>query len=532
MDGKYEDNLIELIDKYIRANGYVAPTLKMELYTHKDFPSLYSISDTLSYLRIPNLSVRLTNNDLSHISEAFLTYMKTAQGHLEPVLFEKKLGTNEFLIQGISGKKERFSKKEFYNTWAGISLLVEPNKKALKEQRFNRLLSLTAILGILFIPFLKMPTLNVNLLVNYLTAILGLLVGSLLVSIELNFSLKGIQQFCNTGRQFNCRSILFSKGAYLTSFLKLTDLVIIYFLIRLLFLLVSSQSSHNLLLLNFLSFLSTPFIIYSLFYQAKHRQWCKMCLIIDLLLLVDLLVVDSLTFEKGHISYSSIALLFIMTVISFVAWRFTRSMLSDNQKINPVIANWIAFRRSWKLFLPYFFNSKPVSLPSSIDFYPTQVNEEGIWSLILILNPSCPTCKEALEMIFRMQQNIRCFKSIKIVFNIDASSLTSRDALIALNVMEYSQKSNKDWLEIYLEWSHSRNYNKWFKEHGRIFKVTEVLEQRLTTIHRWCVENQLDKTPTILINGIPFPYLYNVSDFELLFSNLYESYLAVESDMV
>jgi hypothetical protein len=69
----------------------------------------------------------------------------------------------------------------------------------------------------------------------------------------------------------------------------------------------------------------------------------------------------------------------------------------------------------------------------------------------------------------------------------------------------------------------TKDFTSWMEKYGILFKINEEDTLMLNKMYDWCLTNNLERTPTIIVNGKPFPYLYNALDFEFLMENIYDN---------
>lgn len=254
--------------------------------SHPDFPSLLSFVDTLDRLGIPNIAARIEKDKLADL----------------PFPYVLQLATRKDLVF-IANPRDLTENKEKIEDWSGIVLHIEPtstikdpeNNRLYKRERLLSFFIYTSITALL-IPFLWSAYLMFTpfMILVYAASIAGLVVGYLLVAKDLGIKFDIVENFCTpAGRRNNCEQVLESEGASFFGFAKLSDLVLIYFLCQACCLamlsVLPSWSTSVLQGLYVVSLAAVPMVIYSIVYQQKIGTWCKLCLIVDGLLLLQVI---------------------------------------------------------------------------------------------------------------------------------------------------------------------------------------------------------------------------------------------------
>jgi hypothetical protein len=148
---------------------------------------------------------------------------------------------------------------------------------------------------------------------------------------------------------------------------------------------------------------------------------------------------------------------------------------------------------------------------------------------VVITNPLCGHCKGTHEAVEPFLINNTKGIQVRIRFNMTpddpndlsakmASSLLniyhSRDRFTAIKALNeaYSEMTPEKWLT---KWGDYKLKNEWMEELG--------IERK------WCLDNQINFTPEILVNGRPFPKEYDRSDLKNFTGELIEEIIETEN---
>ncbi len=93
-----------------------------QVESHPNYPSLLSISDTLSFLKVENLVTRLETENLKHLPEKFIALVKE-KGSIPFLAYIERLENGYQYIQ--NNKKENITVEQFKENFQNIVLLAE-----------------------------------------------------------------------------------------------------------------------------------------------------------------------------------------------------------------------------------------------------------------------------------------------------------------------------------------------------------------------------------------------------------------------
>ncbi|MEI9919269.1 MAG: vitamin K epoxide reductase family protein [Bacteroidota bacterium] len=255
--------------------------------SHADYPSLLSFVDTLDRLGIPNIAARIEKEQLADLQFPYVLQL-----------------SNQRELVVITNPKDLTDNKERIEDWNGVVLHIEPtpvikdpeNNRLYRRERFLSIFTYASVVALL-IPFLWSAYITFSLLTIgiYAASLAGLVVGYLLIAKDVGVKFEVVENFCTpVGRRNDCERVLTSEGASFFEFVKLSDAVFIYFLCQvccLAMLAVAPSWSPTVLnVLYIVSLAAAPMVIYSVFYQQKFGAWCKLCLIVDGLLTLQLIL--------------------------------------------------------------------------------------------------------------------------------------------------------------------------------------------------------------------------------------------------
>lgn len=288
------ENQVLILDAFLKSMKIKVSlnTINQTLHEHPDYPSFLSISDSLKIWNVDCLALQTNADNLLSISAPFITNYKN--GHFIVV---KELLGNEIKITNQHGNTELIKRDQFLEKWSENIIVAESNEQS-GEKDYNKK-QRTAILNTVAIALIPlailtsvlMPFINgaVNLLPTlYLFAkLVGLTASVLLLWYDVDKGNPLLKQICSGIQNANCSAVLNTKAASIGGIITWSEVGYIYFSSSLLY---AAFAGINTVLpiLNLISFLALPYIIFSFYYQWKvAKQWCVLCLGVQSILVIE-----------------------------------------------------------------------------------------------------------------------------------------------------------------------------------------------------------------------------------------------------
>jgi len=251
--------------------------------------NLFGLSKMLTDYGVENAGTRIAEkeNDLSLIELPFIAHTGV------DFVVVHKIEPNK-VHYFWNGKKIVITVQEFIQTWSGVILLaettpdsIEPDyrehrKKELWNIAQKSILILAGILifGIAYINRALFTNLGISLLL--LANLVGIYIGYLLILKQMHVNSQYADKICSLFSKSDCNNVLESDVAKLWGVFGWSEIGLGYFSANVLLLLFLP---HTVSLLALINIVALPYSFWSVWYQkVKARQWCPLCLIVQVLL--------------------------------------------------------------------------------------------------------------------------------------------------------------------------------------------------------------------------------------------------------
>ena len=506
-----DTSLVYLIEKFLDSNKYLLnpEEVKLQLLSHPSFPSLHSITGLLDHFGIENLALEVSKDlaTLKELPEVFIT----TTVHGEYVL----ANNHEDRIRILYGNENRknISIAEFLTLWSGFIIVVEPNE--IKEETNRKtyyntnlpyyLLAIVAT-GIFF----GHKVILFNSL-HFTLSLAGIIISGFILKHEFGFKSKLVDKLCSSNETTNCDAVLNSDAAQIHKNIKLSDLCLVYFSSIGLYWVLSQLNTTSQTVIIIPTLLAIPVTFYSIYYQYRViKKWCPLCLgIIGVLWLqfFSLFTISrapSFNFDSGDIL---VFFLSFLLIVSF--WSYTRPFLNSSIELDKLRITHYKFIRNFELFIAAF--TKSTVLETQItpiqDAEIVLGNKDAPLRLLLITNPQCYYCKEAHADLERILDGHSQKVSVTIRFSVNTEqpslALKIAQRLLELYSGSKNELFNNGLHEVYMK---NANLDQWIQKWGEAKPGPQI--ETLTQQRDWCIQNKINFTPALFVNGREFPKEY------------------------
>jgi len=523
-----------------------ATSIKKDVEENPFYPSLLSLSETFARYHINNNAFNLESETAVKLQPPFVAYISIPQIGKDFVLVTK-IAAGTVTYKHRSNRSKTIPQKDFIDRYQKIVWVAEPDensgepgfeqKRTLEKTAKNKYIAWICTGAVLLSLAVITNALAAPSLLGFvsITAIklVGLAATVLLLTYENDKNNLLVKDICGAGAQTGCNAVLGSKASRILG-ISWAEIGFFYFASTSLWLMSLGISfSDKVILLAVANGLTVPYILFSLYYQWKIlKQWCPLCLTIQLVLLSELIWAVVNYWATGS-PFSSLPEFFapailpgmgtpaillrmgICLLIPIVGWYGIKTFVSHSREAGEYAA---AFNRLQ--YNPEIFRA----LLAQQDKAPEGWQKLGISigdpnaenTIIKVCNPYCGACARAhpvLEEIVRRNNNVQ----LKIIFtakneikNPKATVVKHLMAIAAEGDEAKTQQALDDW---YL--ADKKNYELFAGK----YDVNGELEQqgtKLDAMSEWCTEADITFTPTIFLNGFRLPENYHVGELKNL----------------
>lgn len=512
--------------------------LERALEEHVDAPSLLSIKDIIFEYGVESAAIRKANYNYYDFETPFICSIQQEDWHKASFTIISQVNeTNITYLESQTNKFKEIPLSQFEQIDKGIILLTDDSHKKdelnlssnLIKQRNQTIARnvpiylglITLLISLGYNVFNFQTGVSWGNIIFTITSFIGIVVCSILVWYEIDAYNPIIKEVCgNEGKRINCDAVLKSPHSSLLgiswSIWGLAFMATL-FSIQLFF----SGNSSFLYLSSLLSFIATPYIIFSIYYQSKVvKQWCSLCLVIQVLLIVNCLTAILFTYNNRInpipiTSYSG--LLTLLLALYFLVITYMLIPVLKSARDND------GSEKKWKKlhYDPNIFQTllgKSEKIVVSVEELGIVIgNPHAKNEIVKVCNPHCNPCAKAhpeLANIIKDNLDVK----VRIIF---ATSGKEEDPLIVpvQHFLALQEKYGNETLHLALDDWYLANIKDYdiFKKKYPIKGELKQQNDKITAMKKWCVKMKIRATPTIYINGFELPESYQISDLKNFF---------------
>lgn len=243
---------------------------KIQLESHPDYPSLLTLSDTLTFFNIPNKAVRVSNDGINSLPNSFIALL--GESHQTAKLKYVEKYSNIFKIHN-----KEINENTIKQLWKDVVLVAQkydnfenkPSKK-IKSSLLLIVGSTIFILGVIFGCSKSLLSVLFGLI-----SVTGVYFSTEALKTELGIESKVSQSFCNAIPNADCGKVITSnKSKWLQNF-KISDLSIWFFTAQLFALLLFSVAGFTGVFFSYMLaglFLAVPLTLYYRIFSIQNRE--------------------------------------------------------------------------------------------------------------------------------------------------------------------------------------------------------------------------------------------------------------------
>lgn len=477
--------------------------------------TLYGISQLLNDYHIENAGVKIGDKDVAKLETPFIAYIGTDFVVVDD--FSESTNDVHYLW---NWKKYTATLNDFKQMWTGVALLAEPDSNSIepdylkhrKDMLFSKvrnILVLVLIFSLLFyVGAVNIGGWTLSHVLLLMVNVIGIACSLGLLFKQLHTANRYADKVCSLFHQKDCNDVLDSPAAKIGGKLSWSEIGLAYFSSNVLLIVICPRMLPYLAIVNLFTL---PYGIWSVWYQYKVvKQWCMLCLIVQILLWSIFLInvcLGGLYWMLPTIN-EVVILAFIYMIPILVINLFTQFYKSNKENENMAQE-----MRSFKMNESVF-----EALIKQQSFHPVTTNDsqiifgnpDALVKLTILTNPHCEPCAMMHKRIDSLLEKVGDKLCIQYVFSSFNEKLYPSNLFL---IAVYHEKERTECLKIYREWFAGKKYDlpRYYDEIG-VSQNSSAVKEEAGKHDLWRKRNELSSTPTLLINGYKMPDAYRLED--------------------
>jgi len=498
---------------------------EFQMQSHPDYPSLLAISDTLSFFNIHNGVMRVEFSDIDLLSDRFVALMKDENSNPQLFIIER-IENNYFY--SYDKKPIAILKSEIEKRWLRIVLLLEKseNGEETKPRINNWLWFLSIVIMLLLVMVLGSLKIDLSTKLFLVLPAVGLLFSVAALKDLFGSKSELLNSFCNMTVSTSCVTVVGSSKWKIFEIVNFSDLSMVFFgsqFLGLLAFLLSGSSASYFNIQQILLISSVPVLFASLYYQKYvEKKWCPICLVIISVILLELgylFVLRSTFFTLAVMPIVIYGLVFISVLL---AWFALKKLLLSKKELKEFQIKGTRFMRNYYVFKNSLVASAKTNFHSLSSGNLVVGNENSPLKITLVTNPFCGHCKEAhsiVEEIYKKNKD-NVYVDFRFNFKIEHGNSDFEKVHQKL-ICIYYDNGQEAFLKALHNWFENNDESKLVvceKSTINDVKINEILNEQYLMNRA----NNIQFTPSIIINGFEYPKMFDRNQLRFYISDLIE----------
>jgi hypothetical protein len=519
------DNVVSVVYRLLTINGVKINLNSVSdwLKAHPDYPSLKCVCDYFEEINVRYWPLRIDENDFFSITHPFIAHLNIGQGQL--VVVHKADRNSVYYSDSLKGEKN-IKTDNFLAKWSKTVIFIDPDSNSGEsgyqsrhaQEIVNRaivpfFISLFCFTLIYGITANSLSIGNENLLsflILFAANLTGLFFSILLFIHEIDFRAGFVDKLCHISTHTDCDAVTKSKLSKVYANISWADVGVTYFLSSLILMCLLPVSSA-FSILSLLSFFSLPYPVISILYQwLKIRKWCPLCISVQATLLAEFAILTVSFSLKGLTAHMVFKTLLLMSLVIGIVLLLKLLYLSEKEKnytrleLERLKRNPKVFRGQIRIEEQLVFSGETNPLLFG--------NTDSKVSVTVFLSFHCSACSKKFEEIRKL---LKSNDKVNVQLIFSPAKDDGGQNLTKLILQNYKAGKKEIVLSILEKWYESDVKSRQKLIAGIEDKTEEEeLNGFLSSNEKLFRENNIDRVPSIYLNGFSFPDVYNLSDIK------------------
>jgi uncharacterized membrane protein len=490
-----------------------AGTIKRILREHPDYPSLLSISQSLSRWNIRNRAVEVGVESLEMLPTPFIAYSAS----------QKQLRVITALEQ----------KDLFPASGQVVALIIENIEHAGEEDypaKRKRELLQSGILPAAFCLFVFLlyhffeKTYRASLLPILLLLVksAGIAVTIGLLQQEADYSNPFWNKVCAAGIKTSCKTVLQSRGAKLGGIISWSEIGWAYFAGGWLLLVWSGPQEvpGTIQTLKWLNALALPFVAYSILYQWKIvKRWCVLCLVVQSMLLTELF--SWALFSPGlslpaH-PFGNLPVTIAAFLLPYLLWLVAKPFLFKAGAFEQLKIKYNKVKANDQVFSA-LVNREPL-LPAMPEGLGILLGDRTAGDTIIeVCDPYCSECARQHRTVRAFMEDAKDIK-FQLIFVATGMDDDRRSRPVSHFLRLYQEGGAPVLMEALQDWyiHCCQEYRAFLKKYPlQGGEEEERHMEKLIAMHNWSRDARVAATPAFFLNRRRLPSVYSLEDIRFI----------------
>lgn len=493
--------IIDVVEKILFLNNIYANRKELfkVLFSSPVFPSLASISQTLSYYGLHNNAFVADLKHLLRLKNVIVHSIEKEEGHFY-ILTQIDCNT----VTLYDGDETKISLEEFTIIWDGVVLVVEEKENVnIKRSIIAFPFCCLGFWGYLLSYFFFTTT---KFTIDFILDSIGLTLSVVLLRQHLRIFEK--TSFCQIGKNVDCNYVADRNPLQRWLPIDLAIVGVFFFLFNLLSLLIVGATSC---ISGYITLVAAIFMMFLSIYQVfKIKKYCLYCLGITIIIFAKLCI-SVLSFNVNHIYL--LPKFVIATIIAYLFSYLIYKMMSYDKLLSNNNIELLRIKRNPSTIKNYFVQSHSIVPTEEMMEFGNKYADIVITTFISLHCRHCQkVVSEVIQLIDKFPKRFLWRVAIQGISSNDMDdNVFARLNTRQLHIFQLYISDKKRCLKAMRLWNF-KNITDGSEELIAKYRFQQKNIEKMRIMHY----------PTIWVNGIVLPQEYSISDLQYINQELIE----------
>lgn len=514
MPNHQQEQVSRIVCSYLKELGvfHSEAEVTLVLKSHPEYPSLWSIAQTLNYFGVKSNAFSADFDGLQKINAKVIIHLRIGDGIF--VILEE-ISNNAVTYYDVPSRKKKYlSREHFLKIWSGILIVGEKSERPVVSDQSNYLAKIAIgsfLMCFVFLYGYFFP--NVFCLTSFLLNLIGYLTAGALLLHQIGYSNSLIDHICISTKFFNCNQ--FIRQSVLPFFREFSLITISFvFFLAGTFLFVFcpflSTKNHIFFIWQWVMAAGSPFVLAAFTYQMVVKKWCPLCLAMATTFVLQFILLLQYWQQPVNLELTVEGGTFVCILVFFstIFYWLTKGYFTQRQMAEKNLEKNLSLKRRSFILAGLFHTQPHIRLDKELISLGIK-NAQIV--ITTVLSTSCNPCKEValfmIKLIKKYPENIQW----KLFFagNISDKFVVGNELLLHLIML--SMGNNDSAQQFLYDWARNKSIH-FLKKKYALNSIDEKAIAILSNSTKEIKKQKIDLTPFILINDIKLPPEYSIKD--------------------
>ena len=385
----------------------------------------------------------------------------------------------------------------------------------MNTKKSHKVYNVALFLGVASLIFLLIIShvLSISTFFYSLLAAFGLYLNYLILKKKIGFKSGNLDRLCSVTTKNSCSSIFNNDRDQFFLNISFSDLSVIYFTFSaiLSFFIYQLGLSNSLFIF---TALSTPIIIYSIYYQLfRLKELCLICMTMNFFIILQTILLASINYSSFKYNAQALLIFGLLFIIIFSLWMMFKEKITFFQDAYASYLDFHQLIRKKNIYNTHQqkHNSDKFNLVGLTTISIVDITENIANEIYLVVSPNCAGCSLAYKDLKKLLSYYPNEVNANLIFDLRIISDEVKNVFSRMIELSLFRDPH---LEVALdEWFLKKVSPKmWLKKWGEVKDLYLDVYRVIKNLSKFLDTNNINYTPVIIFNELEVSNFYRIKD--------------------